>query len=101
MKTDNLQETISASIAKSLANLTQSVLSPLANVAPPKFSGDKNQVVDWLDQFEQITHVHPDGLKKKPLAISLTHSARSWYIDDLEPIIDTLTWKEVKTRMLQ
>jgi len=76
MNTDNLQETISASIAKSLANPTLSVLSPLANVASPKFSGDEDQVVDWLDQFEQITHAHPDDLKKKLLAISLTHSAR-------------------------
>ena len=101
MDTEALQETISATLAKSLSNLTLSILNPLVNVTPPKFALEKDQVIEWLDQFDQITHAASEDHKKKLLAVSLINAARAWYVNDLEPVREGLSWADIKKRLLK
>lgn len=102
MDTDKLAEMLSTSLASALSSLSQTISIAPAIVKPPEFSGDKDQnVSQWLDQFEQVTLNHSDEVKKKMLRCTFTHSARSRFKDDLEPIISALDWRGVKDEILK
>lgn len=97
------EETLARSLREAFEgfNQTVSIVNPVT-VNPPEFSASPSQdIVDWLDKYEQVTLNLDDEHKKKLLVCAFTKSARAWFKDDLQPLLEDMAWGEVKKAILQ
>lgn len=102
MNSTTYQELLSESIAEIVSGLSKSMAPYLGNIKTPEFSGEKSQdALEWLDSFEQATLGLNDDQKKLLLRGSLTKSARAWYKDEIEPVVQDLDWKSLRVKVLR
>lgn len=102
MDNTTLQEALTNSLREALSGFTQSISSGhLVNIRPPEFTGQRgHNIVEWLDQFESATTGLNDDQKKLILPSAFKKAARAWFKSDLEPIMLTMRWREVKQEII-
>lgn len=101
--TTNLQTLLTNSLDEILSKFSKTISTvPLINIRPPTFSGEKSQdIVEWFDEFEQVTLSVSEEQRKGLLKCAFTKSARAWYKDDLEPKINEMDWPEIRKVILK
>lgn len=103
MRKSEFQETLSDTIREVLEGLSKTLNNNTqTTVRPPTFSGERTQdVVEWLDEFEQITLGLSEQTKRQLLGCAFKKSARAWFKEELKSSIDELSWEEIKQAILK
>ncbi|CAA2962553.1 Hypothetical predicted protein [Olea europaea subsp. europaea] len=99
----SFQDTFARSLKEAFESFNQSIsiVNPVT-VKPPEFSGKKSQdIIEWVDSFEQTTLNYTDDQKKKLLGCAFTKAARAWFRDDLEPLLEGMAWPDIKKAILK
>lgn len=96
------EDPLATTIREAFNNISRAVISaPLVNLKAPEFSGNKDEdVIEWLNQFDLVTFSVPEDQRKKLLGCAFKKSARAWFKDDLEPLLENLDWSGIKSKIL-
>lgn len=104
MNKAEFQESLSTSIREVIEGFSRSFATNFSQttIKPPTFSGERSQdVVEWLDDYEQATSGLTEQTKRQILPSAFTKVARAWFKDELKPVIDQLDWEQIKDIILK